>query len=175
MAHVQKPEFVFRRNGRVHLNRRGRLFSRLLSAEVCASAVVMLETLCSKRVWRVLATHSIRQFPLHFPLPCVTVCHHVSTGLYISTKLQAVTCQYTILFTNIDVTFEITSRHRVGPVLSTRHFLWHVPFCWSLKELTLRPLMSYIYIYIYMEHPFLMFLDHTQRRSTVGRTPLDEW
>ena len=29
--------------------------------------------------------------------------------------------------------------------------------------------------YIYMEHPFLMFLDHTQRRPTVGRTPLDEW
>ena len=26
-----------------------------------------------------------------------------------------------------------------------------------------------------MEHPFFMFLDHTQRRSTVGRTPLDEW
>ena len=25
-----------------------------------------------------------------------------------------------------------------------------------------------------MEHPFLMFLDHTQRRSTVGRTPLEE-
>ena len=29
--------------------------------------------------------------------------------------------------------------------------------------------------YIYMEHPLLMFLDPTQRRSTVGRTPLDEW
>ena len=41
--------------------------------------------------------------------------------------------------------------------------------------LTLRVLMSYIYIYIYMETPFLMFLDHTQRRTTVGRTPLDEW
>ena len=40
---------------------------------------------------------------------------------------------------------------------------------WSLI-LTLRRLMSYIY----MEHPFLMFLDHTQRRTTVGRTPLDE-
>ena len=42
--------------------------------------------------------------------------------------------------------------------------------------LTLRLLMSYIYIYIYiyMEHPFLMFLDHTHRRTTVGRTPLDE-
>ena len=24
------------------------------------------------------------------------------------------------------------------------------------------------------QHPFLMFLDHTRRRSTVGRTPLDE-
>jgi hypothetical protein len=34
---VQKPDFVFRRNGRVHLNRRGRQFSRLLAAEVCVS------------------------------------------------------------------------------------------------------------------------------------------
>ena len=33
----------------------------------------------------------------------------------------------------------------------------------------------YIYLFIYMELLFLMFLDHTQRRSTVGRTPLDEW
>jgi len=67
MAHTQKPEFVFRRKGRVHLNRRGRQFSRLLAADVCASVVVMLDTPCSEVVWRVLATHSIRQFPLHFP------------------------------------------------------------------------------------------------------------
>jgi hypothetical protein len=67
MAHAQKSDFVFRRNGRVRLNRRGRQFSRLLAAEVCASAVVMLDTACSEVVWRVLATHSIRQFPLHFP------------------------------------------------------------------------------------------------------------
>jgi hypothetical protein len=67
MAHWQKPDFVFRRNGRVHLNRRGLQFSRLLAAEVCTSAVVMLDTSCSEVVWRVLATHSIRQFPLHFP------------------------------------------------------------------------------------------------------------
>jgi len=26
-----------------------------------------------------------------------------------------------------------------------------------------------------MERTFSMFLDHTQRRTTVGRTPLDEW
>jgi len=34
---------------------------------VCASAVVMLDTPCSEVVCRVLATHSIRQFPLYFP------------------------------------------------------------------------------------------------------------
>ena len=39
-----------------------------------------------------------------------------------------------------------------------------------VKLLTLRLLMSYIY----MERLFLMFLDHTQRRSTVRRTSLDE-
>ena len=69
-AHAQKPDLVFRRNGRVHLNRPGRQFSRLLAAEVCASAVVlavMLDTPRSEVVWRVLAIHSIRQFPLHFP------------------------------------------------------------------------------------------------------------
>ena len=67
MAHTQKPDFVFRRNGRVHLNRRGRQFNRLLATEVCVSAVVMLDTPCSKVVWRVQTTHSIHQFPLHFP------------------------------------------------------------------------------------------------------------
>ena len=53
-------------------------------------------------------------------------------------------------------------------LLGAHHFL-HVSRI-RVKLLTLRRLMSYIY----MEHPFLMFLDHTQRRSTVGRTPLDE-
>ena len=45
----------------------GRQFSRLLAAVVCASAVVMLDTPCFEVVWRVLATHYIHQFPLHFP------------------------------------------------------------------------------------------------------------
>jgi len=34
---------------------------------MCASAVVMLDASCSEVVWRVLANHSIRQFPLQFP------------------------------------------------------------------------------------------------------------
>jgi len=53
-------------------------------------------------------------------------------------------------------------------LLGAHHFL-HVSRI-KVKLLTFRRLMSYIY----MEHPFLMFLDHTQRRSTVGGTPLDE-
>jgi hypothetical protein len=84
MAHAQKPDFVFRRKGRVHLNRRGRQFSRLLTAEVCASASVMLDTPCSEVVWRVLATHSIHQFPLHFPSrasPCAIRFQTHSNGV----------------------------------------------------------------------------------------------
>ena len=53
--------------------------------------------------------------------------------------------------------------------LLAHHFL-HVSRI-RVKSLILRLLMSYIY----MERLFLMFLDHTQRRSTVGRNPLDEW
>jgi len=53
-------------------------------------------------------------------------------------------------------------------LLGTHHFL-HLSMI-RVKSLTFRRLISYIY----MEHPFLMFLGHTQRRSTVGRTPLDE-
>ena len=53
-------------------------------------------------------------------------------------------------------------------LLGAHHFL-HVSRI-RVKLLTFRRLMSCIY----MGHPFLMFLDHTQRRSTVGRTPLDE-
>jgi hypothetical protein len=93
MAHAQKPVFVFRRNGRVHLNRQGRQFSRLLAAEVRASAVVMLDTPCSEVVWRVLATHSIRQFPFHFTSrapPCAITYQLDSTALQDMTRAQRV-------------------------------------------------------------------------------------
>ena len=53
-------------------------------------------------------------------------------------------------------------------LLGVHHFL-HVSRI-RVKSLTFRLVMSYIYT----EHLFLMFLDHTQRRTTVGRTPLDE-
>ena len=73
MAHAQKPDLVFQRNGRVHLNRLGGQFSRLFAAEVCVSAVVMLDTPCSEA--RLLATHSTR-----FPFASSTVRHRVPSG-----------------------------------------------------------------------------------------------
>ena len=95
MAHAQKTYFVFPRNGRVRLNRRGRQFSRLLAAEVCAPALVMLDTPCSEVVWRVLATHSIRQFPLHFSSrasPCAITFQMDSTTLF--TRLRCYMFQH---------------------------------------------------------------------------------
>jgi hypothetical protein len=73
MAHAQKPDFVFRRNGRVHVTWRGRQFSRLLAAQVCGSAgsvCTVLERVCSAVL---VGTHSILLFPQHFPshaTPC---------------------------------------------------------------------------------------------------------
>ena len=78
MAHAQKPDSVFQRNGRVHLYRRGCQFSRVLAFLEFGSA----ENDCSNTAWTVpsqtedcLATHSIRLFPLHFSSrasPCAT-------------------------------------------------------------------------------------------------------
>jgi hypothetical protein len=68
----------------------GDQFSPLLAAEVCASAVVMVVTLdtpCSEVECKTTG------YPLHshvspsLPLPCVTVCHHVSTEVFIRSVL----------------------------------------------------------------------------------------
>jgi len=62
MAHAQKLDFVSRRIWRDHLNRPGDVSSVDYWQPRCAaSAVVMLDTPCSELVWRVLATHCIRQ------------------------------------------------------------------------------------------------------------------
>ena len=76
MAHAQKPDFVFPRNGRVHLNRQGRQFSRLLAAELCASAVVMLDTPRSEGVWEYWLPTPFASSPFTSP----PVRHRVSSG-----------------------------------------------------------------------------------------------
>jgi len=83
----------------------GLKFSRLLAAEVCASVVVMPDTPCSEVVWRVLVTHSIRQFPLHFRTrasPCAIIFQLESTTLITSHSRNGgavlITGRFTILW-----------------------------------------------------------------------------
>ena len=76
MAHAQKPNFVFPRNGRVHLSRWGRQFSRLLAAEVCASARVMLDRPRSEVAWEYWLPTPFASF--HFTSP--PVGHRVPPG-----------------------------------------------------------------------------------------------
>jgi len=67
MAHAQKPDLVFQRNGRVHLYRRGCQFSRLLAVEVYASAVVMLDRPCSDTVHDCWLPPAFALFPFTSP------------------------------------------------------------------------------------------------------------
>jgi len=84
MAHARKLDFVFRRNGRVHLYWQGRQFSRILASEVCASAFVMLDTPGSQLM-------KGTGYPLYSSVspsliqPCITVYHQVLTALYLRT------------------------------------------------------------------------------------------
>jgi len=67
MAHAQKPDFLFPQNGRVHLNRWGRQFSRLLAAEVCTSAWVMLGSPRSEVAWEYWLPTPFASFPFTSP------------------------------------------------------------------------------------------------------------
>ena len=73
MAHVQKPHFIFRLKGRVHLNRWGSQFSRLLAAVVYGSASVMLDTPRSEVVWEYWLPTPFASFPFTSP----PMHHHV--------------------------------------------------------------------------------------------------
>jgi hypothetical protein len=83
MAHAQKPDFVFRPNGRVHLNR---------------SAEASVQSTTGSRGVRISGSNtgytmfrgSVKGtgYPLHppvspsLPLLCVTLCHHISNAVY---------------------------------------------------------------------------------------------
>ena len=67
----------------------GGQFSRLLTAEVCASAVVMvvmLDTPCSEVGCKTTGYQLHSHVSPSLPLPCVTVCYQVSTELYHSNR-----------------------------------------------------------------------------------------
>ena len=67
MAHAQKPDFVFRRNGRVHLNRRGASVQSTVGSRGVRISVSNAGYTTFRGSVRVLATRSICQFRLHFP------------------------------------------------------------------------------------------------------------
>jgi len=78
MAHAQKPDFVPRRNGRVHLNR------RLASVQsITGSRGVRIS---GSNAGYTMFRDSVKStgYPLHLPvspslpLPYVTVCRHIS-------------------------------------------------------------------------------------------------
>jgi hypothetical protein len=89
MAHAQKPDFVFRRNVRVHLNRQG--------ASVQSTTRSRGVRINGSNAGYIMYRGSLKctGYPLNspvspsIPLPCVTVCHHfevchhVSSGHYV--------------------------------------------------------------------------------------------
>jgi len=85
MAHAQKPDLVFRRKGRVHLNRRGASVQSTAGRRAVHISLQGLYCSCKP----VSCSHvTLTGYPLHslvspsLLLSCVTVCHHISTGLY---------------------------------------------------------------------------------------------
>jgi hypothetical protein len=80
MAHAQKPDFVFRWNGRVHLSQREvSVQSTTGSWGVRISGINAGYT---KFQGSVKGTGYLLHSPVSpsLPLPCVTMCHRVSTG-----------------------------------------------------------------------------------------------
>ena len=87
MAHAQETDFAFRRNGRVHLNRPGGSVQSTTGRRAVHINLQGLYCLCKP----VFCSHvTLTGYPLHSLLspsllhPCVTMCHHISTGLYLS-------------------------------------------------------------------------------------------
>ena len=142
-THAQKPDFVFRakRTSPLKIGRWGRQFSRLLPAELCASAVVMLDTACSEVFWRVLDTHCIRQFPPSLPLP---VRQHVPSHFNWSLILEwrSVTGRCSQIWS-----LEYTAAVPPGVLeyFVNTLTLWFLPLFSNLSRVCI-----YIYIYIYI-------------------------
>jgi len=82
MAHVQKPDFVFRRNGRFHLNRPG--------PSVQSTTGSRGERNSGSNAGYTMFRGSVKGigYPQHSPvspsllLPCIILCHYISTGVY---------------------------------------------------------------------------------------------
>jgi hypothetical protein len=81
MAHAQKPDLVFRRNGRFHLNRP----EDVRSVDYCQPRLRISGSNAGYTMFwgSVKGTGYTLHLPVSpsLPLLCVTVCHHISTGV----------------------------------------------------------------------------------------------
>ena len=87
MAHTQKPDFIFWRNGWVHLNQwGGGSFQSTTGRWAVHISLQGLYCLCKP----LFCSHvTLTGYPLHSLVspsihrPCVTVCHHISNAFYL--------------------------------------------------------------------------------------------
>jgi len=83
MAHAQKPDFVFRRNWQVHLNR----WEASVQSTTGSRGVNINGSNAGYTMFR--GSVNSTGYPLHspvspsLPVKYVTVCHHILTGLYL--------------------------------------------------------------------------------------------
>jgi hypothetical protein len=107
MAHAQKPDLDFRRKGQVHFNRRGRQFRRGVRISGSNTGYTMFRG-------SVKSTGYLLHAPVSpsLPLPCVTVCHHVSTGAY-----HKIFCQSKVSYAS---RVALTSSNRLPAYITTR-------------------------------------------------------
>jgi len=127
MAHAQKPEFIFRRNGRVHLNRRGRQFSRLLADKVWASALVMLDSPRSEVVWEYWLPTPFASFPFTSP----PVRHRVPSGFKCTLQHDGFCPRNDLLGQCMKIASEV-SRVSLRSVPSYEHVEFLSKFCMLL-------------------------------------------
>ena len=126
MADVQEPDLVFRWNGWVHFNGRGRQFSRLLAAEVCPSAFIV-----GSNAGYTMFRGSVKgtgysphsSFSPSLPFPYVTVCQLESTAR-ISCRLV---CMWQLSFAGHETARSVCSWDRSVTVRMRKKLLHY--FC----------------------------------------------
>jgi hypothetical protein len=135
MAHAQKPDFVFQHNRRVHLNRQG--------ASVQSNTGSRVVRISGSNAGYTMSRGSVKGtgYPLQspvspsLPLPCVIVCHHLSTGLYYTSLLF---CTITNKCTINTITVYITT---VSLYNLQCYMFRHFPL--TIRQFTANRLLSY--------------------------------
>ena len=114
MAHAQKPDFVFRRNGRVHSNRQG----MSVQSTTGSRGVRFSGSNAGYTMFR--GNVKSTGYPLHspvstsLPLPCVTVCHHISNAVYCRYSKYHTFCYFS--FVKSVITLPVKMRFITLPV-----------------------------------------------------------